>query len=199
VKQLVIALACALLVCLVVIAFLLGRMSAPAPAAVVVEEPPLPTRIERGTEPVQVERTIVQRPSEAPPPPETPARASSVDQYFDRIKRFQVLAGSDPNAYAYQLAEASMKGDTSGFDELLAGLETARREAQSMTPPPACAGYHREMLVMLAESSTMLRAMRDAIASRNLEELAAIAGKAQSMQSRVDALEAMEKQIRSGR
>ena len=200
-KQLVIALSAALVVCFVVIAFLAGRMSAPAApiapvapvAPVIVQQPAAPV-IE--TKPVEQTRppVIVKIPPVAAP---KVSHRADIEAYFTKIKTEQVMEGSDPNAYAQEMMQGAMKGDTSSFDQILAAADKAERSARAIKPPEECAEYHRTMLELLGESRGLIKDMRDAIASKNMESLAGIAQKAQSMQARTEELEAMEKEIRA--
>src|SRR6185295_14315833 len=106
VKQLVIALSAALVVCFVVIAFLAGRMSAPIAPVIVPQPSP-----ERGSksEPVPVPLPV---PDHAKQGSQSSQRAD-IDAYFTRIKSEQIMEGSDPNAYAQELMQGVMKGDPS--------------------------------------------------------------------------------------
>lgn len=191
-KQLVIALSAALVVCFVVIAFLAGRMSAPIPpiAPVVVQQPPAAPIIE--TRPVEQTRppVIVQ----IPPAPQPVSHRAEIEAYFTKIKTEQVLEGSDPNAYAQELMGRVIKGDPTAYDDILAGAEKAERTAQAITPPKECAEYHRAVLALIAETKGLIQEMRGA---KGMDSLGGIAQKAQSMQTRADALEEMEKEIRA--
>lgn len=194
-QRLVIALGAALVVCLVVIAFLLGRLSAPPSthAPVAEQVPPVvakaPIAAVEKTPVAAVEKTPVAE----------PAADIRVEKYFDHIRQFQALAGGgDPQSYATRLMAGAAEGDTSGFDELLKSLDTATGMLDEIEVPPRCEEYHRALRALAQESRELVKGMRDALATKNLDQLSFVATKAQVIQEKVETLERLEKAIRAG-
>lgn len=224
-QRIVIILSVLLAVAVATIAFLLGRITAPAPATanapVAYEVPHEPPREVRGEQPSEAAREVVREPpAELSPPPreaivprqtvvprEEPRRPmqpsiasntdrAALDTYLANIKSIEVAGGSDPNALAQEIMAGAAQGDTSGMDKLIASIDDAERRARALTPPPAAAEYHRMVLETMKDSSTVVREMKSALATGNLSALAGLASKAQTMQARAEQLEQLEKQLR---
>jgi hypothetical protein len=119
-----------------------------------------------------------------------------IETYFEQIKSVQTAGAGDPNALAQEIMMGATKGDTSGFDKLLGTIDEAQKKAAAITPPAACAHYHQTLLQSLQDGREVIQEMRTAIATGNINALAAVAGKAQSMQSRADELQQIEKSLR---
>jgi hypothetical protein len=96
--------------------------------------------------------------------------------------------GDDAQGAADKLLTSAMSGDTSGFDALSKIASDAVAKAQSVKPPSACSHYHQELVVMLQESVQVLATLKGALAKSDSNALLAIAGTAQSLKSRGDAL-----------
>lgn len=133
-----------------------------------------------------------------PADPQDPQRPA-VQAYFaalDRIAPGQ-LAG-DPQALAQEMVVGLGKGDTSGFDRLLAQAEEARRKVAQLSPPPPLAAYHQESLALLDENLALLGGIRRALEGGHEEgALPSLVGRAQAAQARSEALERADKALRA--
>lgn len=139
-----------------------------------------------------------------PPGPAGPAeardhQAGAVQAYFaalDRIAPGQ-LAG-DPQALAQEMLAGLAKGDASGFDRLLGQAEEARRKVAALAPPAPCAAFHAESLAVLDENLALLRAIRRALEGAEGEgALGALVSRAQAAQARAEVLERADKALRA--
>jgi hypothetical protein len=120
-----------------------------------------------------------------------------VSEYFLQMDTIRSNAGAgDPNSFAMDLIKAGIGGATSGFDQLVADTDRMSAEIGQLTPPTSCVGYHEATLESLAEARGMLESMKDAITTRDLQALNAIALQASELQARTKALAALQEQIR---
>ncbi len=133
-------------------------------------------------------------------PPAQPQRASTpiadVPTYFAKMDAIRSERGEgDPNAFAMNLIKATMKGSTSGFDELIEDSERMEAEIRAIAPPASCAGYHEATLDAVAESRELLEDLKTGIQQGNMQTLMGIAQRASALQATARSLDAMRKQI----
>ncbi|MCU0292258.1 MAG: hypothetical protein MUF10_09770 [Thermoanaerobaculaceae bacterium] len=218
------ALAAALAAALLAVAFLLGRASvvpeaqvlpprparihtgphpeaqpapaaAPEPAAEVTTAPP-----GQAVEPVL---PIVAGSSPAPGPTPDPgqpvdsATAGPVAAYFARIDRIQGAGGlAGGQEGAQRMLMATLQGDSSELDRLVAETERTRRELGTVQPPAECAAYHATLLRLMGDSGVLLADLRAALASGDSAHLAELASKASALQTGTERLQDMEEELR---
>jgi hypothetical protein len=129
----------------------------------------------------------------------TPALRLEVAEYFRRMDATQSAAKtwSDPNALAQEILAGAMKGDSSGFDKLVASSAAARDGVRGIDPPPPCAEHHRLSLGLLDEAVTILTRLRDGIASGDPSAVASIASAGTSLENRAKAVDAMAASLRA--
>jgi hypothetical protein len=193
-RGVVAAVAAALAVLALAVAFLLGRESVRSQA------PPSPA-------PAVAAVPVVARPS-APAPvtpdaPGAPATASAspdaaaVRAYFAAVARIQAQGvGGDPSDLASALVASAMAGDPSGIDGLLASARAGAGQARKLQPPPVCAAYHQKLLSALDDSAALLAGLRSGLERQDTDALAGLATKASALQARLDGLSAEERDIR---
>ncbi|HEY4002354.1 MAG TPA: hypothetical protein VGO93_26015 [Candidatus Xenobia bacterium] len=201
---------------LVGLAFLLGRQTAspPPPVAAVApapsSTPPPAAAVSTETPPVETPASgAAARPEVSPAP--TPVRpkpkhvvprsspvAKAVAAYFaavDSIDQGQLT--DDPQKFANQVVQGAMSGDMSGMDKLIREAEKGRSKLRALTPPDPCRHYHRDSLAVVEESLHLLHAMEQALKTNDANALATMAGEAQTMQSRSQALKDQEADLKS--
>jgi hypothetical protein len=188
----------ALAAAVLAVVFLLGREAgrrgaAPgtpppaAPASPAAEPPP-------GTAPAA---SPGEAPASAPAAPAEPERAAG-RAYFaalDDLAQGQ-LAG-DPESLAREMVAGLARGDTSGFDRLIAQAEAGRKKLAGLQPPPPCAAHHRAGLADLDESLALMRAMKKALEGAEAESsLPALGLRANALRLRAEALQREEQGLR---
>ncbi len=242
-RRVILALACALGGALLVIAFLVGRLTGGDLARDPVLDPVpdrvpdrVPARVpdpdpdlvpDRGSEAsgfvqadgaragaVQIQRMpdgrIVLSNTEstgsnaaASPQPEATgaqsAEPSAVRDYLLRMNQIQSASGAgDPNTFAMGLIKAGLGGATSGFDRLIDDTLRMETEIKSLTPPAACQRYHEASLEGVLESRAMLEDLKGAVVAKDIAKLSEVAREASVLQTKANALKAMEREIRAG-
>jgi hypothetical protein len=205
-KKLIVALSVGLGASLLVIAFLVGRMTAPAVKSVE-SQPVAAPEIEQPSADVQRDTPSVPAPQPELPTGKTllpfrefvaspaPATSSPVIAYFAKIDAIQSVGAGDPTMFAQGIVGGLQAGDTSGLDSLVKNAKTALAQATAVQPPPACAEYHRRLLESLSESVVGMERMRSALKSGDISVLSALTSQFQNSQQKVDDLERMRKQL----
>lgn len=131
-------------------------------------------------------------PSDEPADP----RENSVGAYFQQIDLIHSEEGAgDPNVFAMNLIKGGLGGASSGFDQLIADAKKMEREMHTLTPPVSCEGFHEASIETLVESREMLERMKRAILTRDIEQLNGIALQSKTLQTKVQAMKEMRRQI----
>jgi hypothetical protein len=122
-----------------------------------------------------------------------------VRKYLNRIDA--VLAGtpslSDHSAFATQLLQQSMVGDTTGLDQLIQASDSALSKIREITPPPACKEHHQLMLSQLKTGAGLLRQVKKATMSMDTSGLAALSLQGQGMQTDTLRLQQLDRELRA--
>ena len=196
------------------VAYLLGRESArtaPAPAPPVVQAAPaLPVSPTAIPEP-QATPMVPTMPAAAPvaasapaptrvtPPPRSQGHGDreGVLAYFKAVDALMPELKGDPEGAAQGILAGFSKGDTSAFDAMDQQSQTALNRLQALTPPPPCAGFHRESLACMQGELAMMREMKKAMAGNEVspDALTAISTQANALKARGEALQNLEKSL----
>lgn len=126
-----------------------------------------------------------------------PADKQAVAQYFKAADRLQNADVDDPQAMATSLIGAASSGDTSGLRRLVAQATEALDKGRALTPPPPCAHYHKELLVILTQSRTLLHDLEERVASGSVDSLPTLLTQANTTKARAEALGREERQLKS--
>ena len=136
----------------------------------------------------------------AAPMPAPPASLQrDVAEYFQRMDAAQSAAKtwSDPTALAQEVLAQAMRGDSSGFDRLIAASAAARDGVRDMDVPAPCAEHHRLSMALLGEAVAILTRLRDGVAAGDTGAVAAIAASSGDMETRVRAVDALGARLRA--
>jgi hypothetical protein len=221
-----IALAAALAISVLAVAFLVGRESGriqpapPVPPVVMVTTPPAaavppppgidlpPTVAPYGAPGAPVEASVPATSVAAPfTPPATyasPAPSShdtlrdAVAAYFRNVDTIQSRAKSwnDPEALARTLLEQGSRGDTSGFDGLAAANRKVRDDLRALDVPEPCREHHRATLALVEESVSMLERVKSQLQGSDTSSLTAIAGSGQDLERKAKDVDAQAAEIK---
>lgn len=218
------ALSVSLSAALLVIAFLVGRMtrtqSGPTPQSPVViehetprEPTPLPVRTAEQPgltvpdmhPPLPPEAVLVHEPhspayepqvqSETRPAPNEPGAKSAIVSYFAKMDAIHVEGTGDPTTFAQGILGGIEHGDMSGIDSLIADAKIGLAQATATQPPLPCAEYHRRMIDALSEAAAELAKIREAIRTSDANAITAIAPQLQTTQQKINELDQMKKQL----
>lgn len=222
-RNVVIALGGALGLALLVIAFLLGRLTAPpaapSPAAttaalttsptIAAAEPltaPAPTSPDVSGPTSEPSSTAI--PAASTPEIMTataastatasgvPAEPAQITAYFAQLDRLEDMGAGDPQAFASSMMQSLSTGDFSGFDELLAKARNQKQRLQSMTPPAACVEHHRLALALSGDSVTMLERLKAALMKGDSMALMGIASEGRTLEAQANQLKALAEKIK---
>jgi len=196
-----------------VLAFLLGRGSAPGPpreAPRAADGPSIPAVPHADPAPAVPAAPISPAgPSSQPaapgpavsptagPVPGNSSVRTAVAAYFQAIEAIQPEASGNPEALALQATVGLGHGDTSGIDDLIRQTQTARNRLAALTPPQPCAAYHRELLGSLDDGLGLMQSIKQLISSANPSAQAAeLMDRANAMKARSETLKRMEKDLK---
>ena len=216
--------ACA--VCLVAVAFLLGRVTAPVPPAAATGAE-VAERAAPGVSGETTRPTTARHPRERPRPPLTsrppvvseparrwpgtcPARppagpsaggdpdAAAVAAYFTRMDAVaaQVKAAQDPQALARTILDQTLSGNMSGFEDLIATQRTLQARMAEVLPPAPCREHHQRSLRLIGRAIALLERTRDAVAGKNPSDLASVATEGQAIEEEARATDALANDLR---
>ncbi len=221
-RKIVTALGSALGLSLLIIAFLLGRLSAkpevvtlrtPAsspsasaiPAAPASPSPSIeasPPAVESATPlappagssaPVQ---EIAPMPSSSAGPIETSPERQRVAAYFAEVDRLEDMGAGDPQAFASSMMQSLSSGDFSEFDKLLQKARAQRQRLLAIVPPPSCAEHHRLARTLSADSVAMLERLKAALMKGDSMALMGIASDGKTLETQANQLKAMGETIK---
>ncbi len=206
----------ALVLSLIGLAFVLGRASAPAPAAMsaaaAVQGPLSPPLGTPSHGPEAAPGADSSGPSGIPPLVEDPnpsmaslatplpsgSERPAVQAYFAALDALQAQGlGSDPQGLAQEVAQGLGKGDPASLDRVLKETERLRHNVSQLQVPPPCATHHQACLAGLDDSLRLLRGLRGAGATADAAGLQQLLGSAQAMQARAQQLKQEDAALRA--
>lgn len=204
-----------------VLAFLLGRMTAGGPGSLAqgvrAEAPPSTSpppgpqgaapssrELEVGDPPVPTRSPAGQAslPQTSPPPPPLkrfePAEAERVRQYLQSIQ--EIVASTEevgnPSDFATDLLTQSMLGDTSGFDRLLSQARACQAQLAGIRPPASCKEHHRLLVTQMNSSVALLQHLKKALDSSDSTALAGLASQGTRLQGQMRRLQRLGEELR---
>jgi hypothetical protein len=196
-RRLVLVLSCGLGVALFALGFLLGResmrMSQVAEVLPTIAVAPTPS-------PSPLPPVMPPSPVVAPPPAASaiaPAEKQAVAEYFKVADRLQSADVDDPQAMAASLIGAASEGDTSGLRRLVAQATAALDKARTLTAPPPCGHYHKELVGILTQSRALLQQLEHQVAAGSVESLPTLLTQANGTKARAEALSREERQLKA--
>ena len=188
------------------VAFLLGRVTAPAPALAPqaaaagsdssLEAPPSPAPENVEAAPL----TDVPGPSgDRPRPPAGgEADAAAVAAYFAQVDALgaQARAAQDPRALAQGILDQALSGNMSGVEALIATQRALQEKMAEIVPPPPCREHHQRSLRLIGRAIALLERTRDAVAGKSPSDLAAMATEGRAIEEEARATDALANDLR---
>ncbi len=218
------ALAGALGLALLGIAFLLGRLSAQVdrsaapPVAVLRPEaspattptlndpvtapeeaspPPAPNSEESlpWGDPSRDVTAVAPTPGATPQAPAPPERAR-VMAYFQEVDRLEDMGAGDPQEFAKSLMESMTSGDFSAFDALLAKARAQRDRLRTLAPPSACVQHHRRAAALASDSVSLMEKLKAGLIKGDATALMSMATEGRALETRAEELRSLSATIR---
>jgi len=202
--------ACA--VSVVAVAFLLGRVSAPAPvAAPTGVEAAGPSTAGRVSDASIAASTGAENAGEASgqglaPGPSTPAEptaggdtdAAAVAAYFSQMDALSAGAktSQDPQALARSVLEQAMSGNTSAIEGLIATQRSLETRLGQIAPPPSCREHHQRSVRLFGRAIALLERTRDVMSGQGTADLAGVAGEGRAIETEAKALDSLANDLR---
>lgn len=203
------------------VAFLLGRVTAPAPAlepqaATADSDSALeasPSGALEDVEAATVGEEINPSPSASPwpltdvpgPPSDRPgppaggeADAAAVAAYFTQVDALgaQARAAQDPRALAQGILDQALSGNMSGVESLIATQRALQEKMAEILPPPSCREHHQRSLRLIGRAIALLERTRDAVAGKSPSDLGAMATEGRAIEEEARATDALASDLR---
>jgi len=195
-------------VCLVAVAFLLGRVTAVAPtrieaarAATAAAAPdagraqPAGAANTRSASDPQLDAAP---PASAQPPIGGSPEAAAVAAYFRQMDAIAAEAKSsqDPQTLARSVLDQTLSGNMGAIDGLIATQRTLEARLAQIVPPPSCREHHQRSLRLFGRAVAMLERTRGAMASPGDSDLGGVAAEGRAIEEEARALDALANDIR---
>jgi len=138
----------------------------------------------------------------APQPvsPGLSAEQQQINAYFKKMD--QAMEGqkywSGSDGFAEQVAAKIQQGDYSELTRLSDTYARMERQAQAITPPPACRDYHQGTIEVLAKSQTLLSEMVQALSSGDPSGLGKLSSEAADLQQKCRMLDQEAASLQGG-
>lgn len=202
--------ACA--VCLVAVAFLLGRVTAPArPAAPPRVEAAGPSTAPRASDSSRLPPTELPGDGKATAEglaPGASARAgrpagggpdaAAVADYFRQMDAVaaESKASQDPQSLAKNVLDQTMSGNMDAIDGLLATQRALETRMGQILPPPSCREHHQRSVRLIGRAIALLERLRDAMAGQGASDLGSVATEGRAIEEEAKAVDALANDIR---
>lgn len=204
------------------VAFLAGRVTAPAPAtapATVAAPGAAPLGVE-AADPVATASVpeAYAAPSTEPPiagdasgqglvSDPSPAaelatgsgpEAAGVADYFRQMDAIaaEVKTSQDPQALARSILDQAMSGNTGAIESLIATQRSLEARLGQIVPPPACREHHQRSVRIFGRAITLLERTRDAMTRPGASDLGSVAAEGRAIETEARALDALANDLR---
>ena len=210
--------------CLIAVAFLLGRVTAPTPSAPGTG----PTGAGRPTPAVAGQS----HPEDLPTPPGSPSGISpevlptptpapeggaaagrglapapsigvnpdtaAVAAYFTRMDAVaaQVKAAQDPETMARTILDQTLSGNMTGFEDLIATQRSLQARMAEVLPPPSCREHYERSVRLVGRAIALLERTRDALSRGNSSDLTSMTSEGHAIEEEARATDALANELR---
>lgn len=204
-------------VCLVAVAFLLGRVTAHAPAAVTAPAtvatadrtspaaagvPPDAPRAAYGGAPPSAEASGQEAVSGPPARVDTPTLsapdAAAVAAYFSQMDAVaaEAKASQDPQTLARSVLDQTLSGNTGAIEGLIATQRSLELRLEQIQPPPSCREHHQRSVRLFGRAITLLERTRDALTGQGATDMGSVAAEGRAIEAEARAVDALANDIR---
>ena len=203
-----------LVLCLVGIAYLVGRESGltsvdrtePAPQmadapGVAAPRSASPTPSSTPVSPAPAGTAPARSPMRTPsvPAPPTRPQRDAVARYFEELDAIGAeggLAADDPESLAMAILSQATTGDATAFDRLTAAQRSSLAAIRRVRPPAQAAEHHRRTVALLEESSRLLSRLKQGLLDGNIAALGELSSQANHMKTQAEDLQRLADQIK---
>jgi len=201
--------ACA--VCLLAVAFLLGRVTAPAPAvaptgveaagdssAAGVSSPSLPPTEVPDDGAAAGQGLASALSAQAAYPAGGSPDAAAVAAYFRQMDAVaaEAKASQDPQALARSVLDQTLSGNMGAIDGLIATQRSLETRLGQILPPASCREHHQRSVRLFGRAITLLERTRDAMSGQGASDLGSVATEGRAIEVEARALDALANDLR---
>jgi len=198
-------------VCVLAVAFLLGRVTAPAPAAAptvqsagastaagVPDAPTLPTTEQQGDDRTTPRGLAFGSLAPAESPAGGGPDAAAIAAYFRQMDAVAAEAktSQDPQALARSVLDQAMSGNTGAIEGLIATQRSLETRLGQIVPPPSCREHHQRSVRLFGRAITLLERTRDAMSGQGASDLGGVATEGRAIEQEARAVDALANDLR---
>jgi hypothetical protein len=124
--------------------------------------------------------------------------AAAVAAYFTQMDAVaaQAKAAQDPRALAQGILDQALSGNTSGIEGLLAAQRALEGRMAEVLPPPSCREHHQRSLRLIGRAIALLERTRDAVAGKSPSDLTTMATEGRAIEEEARAVDALANDLR---
>jgi hypothetical protein len=194
------------------VAFLLGRVTAPAPPAagmgVEVAGQATPAGVSdssrvspTGTpdDGAATGQGLASGPeAHAEPPKGAGPDAAAVATYFSQMDAVAAAAkaSQDPQALARSVLDQTLSGNMGAIEGLIATQRSLEKRLGQIVPPSACREHHQRSVRLFGRAIALLERTRDAMAGQGLTDLGSVAAEGRAIEEEARAVDALANDLR---
>jgi len=128
----------------------------------------------------------------------TAADAAAVAGYFRQMDAVAAEAktSQDPQALARSVLDQALSGNMGSIDALVASQRSLQTRMAQVVPPPSCREHHERSVLLFARSVALLDRTRAAMTGQGTTDLSAIAVEGRAIEEEARAVDAMANDLR---
>ena len=126
------------------------------------------------------------------------ADAAAVAGYFRQMDAVAAEAktSQDPQALARSVLDQALSGNMASIDALVASQRSLQTRMAQVVPPPSCREHHERSVALFARSVALLDRTRAAMTGQGTTDLSAIAVEGRGIEEEARAVDAMANDLR---
>ena len=126
------------------------------------------------------------------------ADAAAVAGYFRQMDAVAAEAktSQDPQALARSVLDQALSGNMASIDALVASQRSLQTRMAQVVPPPSCREHHERSVALFARSVALLDRTRAAMSGQGTTDLSAIAVEGRGIEEEARAVDAMANDLR---
>jgi hypothetical protein len=126
------------------------------------------------------------------------ADAAAVAAYFGQMEAVAAEAktSQDPQALARSVLDQALSGNMGSIDALIASQRSLQTRMAQVVPPPSCRAHHERSVLLFARSVALLDRTRSAMTGQGTTDLSSVAVEGRAIEEEARAVDAMANDLR---
>ena len=125
------------------------------------------------------------------------SEASAVRQYFSQMDMAAASAANlmDPNDLAQSVLGQALSGDLSGFDGITSGQRDVVRRMKEIVPPAGCEEHHRLSIQTMEKAVDVMEGMSRSLEDQDMTQMLMLSMRAQSLMDDAEKVDVLGKEL----